>query len=452
MVGFCGWARQHFDVDLDPEKVRAAEPQTIIRELEQAAERKFRATDLTPLDAYLVPGYAARELSGWASRTLGVEVDPAMFTLSERAQRAGGDIVAESTPKLLKAALDAYRERELSYPVEFAIEVTSNLLQQNPQAALQQFCAWVKSRYELVWAPEALPSNEPAELRKLLIAEARTWDEAKIAARAKKAAAAVAAAGSGAVDEDARAAAVGAAMDRWFQEECLVRLTDDEQADAARNPEGFARERITELLRGEVTQFERWILLQLLDTAWKDHLHGMDQLRDSIGFRAFSQKDPRIEFKKESSRLYEELQETVRNRVTDLALKGRLAPQVPRMPRPQPTAPSAEEIADQVTEAATAPPQQPAQQPAQPVQRAAPPAPAAPAIAAAAAMVRGSAQQEADLAIAERAGTPQGAAASSEGGTATAVAGGMPAVGRNEPCPCGSGKKYKQCHGRKETA
>jgi preprotein translocase subunit SecA len=116
----------------------------------------------------------------------------------------------------------------------------------------------------------------------------------------------------------------------------------------------------------------------------------MDQIRDSIGFRAFSQKDPRIEFKKESARLFEQLHGQVRDRVVEVALKGRLNVPRPRPPQPAPA---------------------PAAAPARP---AAPPAPAAHSVAAAAAV---------------------------QGGAAVAT------VGRNEPCPCGSGKKYKQCHG-----
>jgi preprotein translocase subunit SecA len=50
--------------------------------------------------------------------------------------------------------------------------------------------------------------------------------------------------------------------------------------------------------------FERTILLDTLDQRWKDHLYAMDQLRDAINFRAFSQQDPRIEYKREGSHMF----------------------------------------------------------------------------------------------------------------------------------------------------
>ena len=168
-------------------------------------------------------------------------------------------------------------------------------------------------------------------------------------------------------------------------------------------------------MRLELTQFERWILLRTLDDAWKDNLHEMDRIRDSIGFRAFSQKDPRIEFKRESARAFNEMQDTIRGRVTDIAFVGRLAPPAPRMmPRPQVApaviaAPAAEGAAAEVDA-------EPATEAARP--SVAPP-PAIPAPA----------EQTTQAEPVDPAS--------------------IPVVGRNEPCPCGSGLKYRQCHGKK---
>ncbi|MBL9121521.1 MAG: preprotein translocase subunit SecA [Phycisphaerae bacterium] len=426
MLGFANWVKATFDAEIDAAKFRNLDQLDVIRQLEAAAERKYNAIDLSPLDQYLVPNYGQGELAQWTTRTFGIPCDPKEFALSDRAQKAGIDNVDEATTKLVQIALNAYRERELTYPIEYAIEVTSAMLQSNPAAALGQFCMWVKWRYELEWTPEALPSNVPQELRDMLIKEAKSWDDARIAKRAAKAVGAA----QSATDSEAR----GKAIDAWFQEHCAVRLSDLEREEAAENPQSFCQARIAELLRTEVTQFERWVLLQILDVEWKDHLHGMDQIRDSIGFRAFSQKDPRIEFKKESSRLFHEMQEGVRDRVTELVLKGRLPVARPRQ------APQAQASSDAAVRAAAE---------ADAAQRAATEVlPAAPALSAAANLVRGSAQQEADLAIAERAGMPAGARPA----TTVKTDAGVPVVGRNEPCPCGSGKKYKQCHGAKQTA
>src|SRR5262249_8183978 len=70
-------------------------------------------------------------------------------------------------------------------------------------------------------------------------------------------------------------------------------------------------------LRGELTEMERKVLLQIFDSTWKDHLYGMDLLRESIGLRGVAERDPRIEYKKEGSRLFNEFMRMIRDRVTD---------------------------------------------------------------------------------------------------------------------------------------
>ncbi len=111
--------------------------------------------------------------------------------------------------------------------------------------------------------------------------------------------------------------------------------------------------RIENILRAELLHFERTLCLDTLDSAWKDHLYAMDQLRDSINFRAFSQQDPRIEYKKEGSQMFLGMMETVKARITDYIFKARIAPPMggqgggfgggggggPRSPGPRPMMP-----------------------------------------------------------------------------------------------------------------
>jgi len=70
-------------------------------------------------------------------------------------------------------------------------------------------------------------------------------------------------------------------------------------------------------MRQELEQFERWVMLQIYDEAWKNNLHAMDQLRDSIGFRGIAQKDPRIEFKRGAAEAFNEMLEQVRERASE---------------------------------------------------------------------------------------------------------------------------------------
>jgi preprotein translocase subunit SecA len=136
---------------------------------------------------------------------------------------------------------------------------------------------------------------------------------------------------------------------------------------------------------------ERYLLLQVIDAQWKDHLLVLDHLKEGIGLRGYGQRDPLVEYKRESFSLFQEMMERIQDRVVkylwkidvvveregdDLVVQTRRRPALPQPPRQQNLSFSA-----------------PPKEGLEPVRRK------------------------------------------------------EPKVGRNDPCPCGSGKKYKKCHG-----
>ena len=64
---------------------------------------------------------------------------------------------------------------------------------------------------------------------------------------------------------------------------------------------------VEDRFRPEMRRMERTLLLQILDTAWKDHLLAMDHLRHSVGLRGYAQVDPKVEYKREGMRIYEQM-------------------------------------------------------------------------------------------------------------------------------------------------
>ena len=141
------------------------------------------------------------------------------------------------------------------------------------------------------------------------------------------------------------------------------------------------------------TQFERMVLLQSFDTNWRDHLSALDYLRQGIHLRGYAQKNPTQEYKREAFELFETLLDTVRADVTKVLMTVQVR-------------------TESQLEDAEAPQQ-----------------------------VENVKYQHADYD--EALGDAEGAEA---GAQAPASVG--PKVGRNDPCPCGSGKKYKHCHGK----
>jgi preprotein translocase subunit SecA len=126
-------------------------------------------------------------------------------------------------------------------------------------------------------------------------------------------------------------------------------------------------------------------LLQILDTQWKDHLHTMDGLREGIHMRAYGQRDPKLEYQREGYALFDAMQDRIDQQVLEVVYKVHV-----RDPKEDP-------LPARPAPGLAAPPSGPIVAPRQSPGAGAPP--------------------------------PQGK------------------VGRNDPCPCGSGRKYKKCHG-----
>jgi preprotein translocase subunit SecA len=172
-------------------------------------------------------------------------------------------------------------------------------------------------------------------------------------------------------------------------------------------------------------QTERFVMLQVIDNQWKDHLLSMDELKQGIGNRAYGQKDPLVEYKKESYELFTAMMD----RIEDETVRFLFFLQVntgaaPVLPFPEEDEDDEEETDGQQPDAARPEPSEQQRQ------------------AAKAAMedftkstLRKKDRELADLQI--------GGDASS----APKTVNGGARVGRNDPCPCGSGKKYKKCHG-----
>ena len=149
--------------------------------------------------------------------------------------------------------------------------------------------------------------------------------------------------------------------------------------------------------------FERDILLRILDSQWKDHLHTMDGLREGIGLRGYAQKDPKVEFQREGFQLFAEMEERIDIQATQVIFRFVL--QEPRLE-------------------ASPPPSR---------------------LAAHSPQSGGALESKAGAASA---GGPSGSG-SAKGGLVRARDASDRAgkVGRNDPCTCGSGKKYKKCCG-----
>jgi preprotein translocase subunit SecA len=163
----------------------------------------------------------------------------------------------------------------------------------------------------------------------------------------------------------------------------------------------FFQAKVEQVGTEHFTQFERMVLLRTIDIHWRDHLSALDYLRQGIHLRGYAQKQPKQEYKREAFELFGQLLDSVKNEVTKVLMTVKIQ--------------SSEQLGQAAEEMES----------------------------------RG--ENIANLSYtgpteASEALTTFGPAMASN---AVATAGSqVPRVGRNEPCPCGSGKKYKHCHGK----
>ena len=145
------------------------------------------------------------------------------------------------------------------------------------------------------------------------------------------------------------------------------------------------------------TQFERMVLLQTIDSQWRDHLSALDYLRQGIHLRGYAQKQPKQEYKREAFELFGQMLDSVKNDVTKTLMTVRI------------------QSSEQIEEAAQA------------------------------MESRGEKINNITYTAPTETGEPQTTLFDA---LATGLEPAVPRVGRNDPCPCGSGKKYKFCHGK----
>ena len=176
-------------------------------------------------------------------------------------------------------------------------------------------------------------------------------------------------------------------------------VTDDEILEKVLQAANAAFDnKVEQVGRDNFTQFERVVLLQNFDSNWRDHLSALDYLRQGIHLRGYAQKQPKQEYKREAFELFRQLIDQVKNEVTKILMTVQVQSQAQLDQAAQDMEQRAESIANVTYTAPTE---------------------------------TGEVETTVDAQTVAQQAVPEGMR-----------------VGRNDPCPCGSGKKYKQCHGK----
>ena len=423
--GLSSWAMSRFGVNLSQAQIRRSTPQDLEDQLRSAAIEQIDARDATGLGKYLEPLYAERELAAWARDKFGIELTAEEIAATARGTRTS---TGQAVRELIEGrAREAYASREVEYPVNSVLTYTLGGEHGNPSTApleaVQFLVSWVRRKYGVDWTPEHVRGHTVRDLHDQMC---NLQEELVRGGKVKADVDAIMAAGTA---REAQLAAFNARFglnfpDLIFTPEKLPpglraivgEPTKTTPANAAGDAvvEMTPREIFTNvahaLLRKELTELEQYVLVEIFDLAWMEHLYAMDMLKSGIGLQSFAEQDPRVLYKKEGFDYFNLMNAGIRDKVTDQIFRAKLMGQGEGQTRRR----------SNYRVLATS--------------RAA----------------------DAGYGVSETvaaSGGGQATESTSGGGEAGGSVATKPIVrdadkvGRNDLCPCGSGKKYKKCHG-----
>ncbi len=266
----------------------------------------------------------------------------------------------------------------------------------------------------------------------------------------------------------------GGSMPEWNLEGLSAALRamglgDDETSEGALENAGRSREELADYIRDLVegalearlaehseevwSQVERFVLLRTIDSLWVEHLTELDDMRRGIGLRGYAQQDPLNEFRKEAFRLYEELRDLIRRQVATTIFRVTVKRDPATVPLPGPGQPARHVHGDGTVH--DGPPHDEAAGNGSGEGASAAAAPRAPLTGGQAALRQPAAAPLPDpSAIRGLAADPMRNARETPGDAKATNGSARPGftpsgarIGRNDPCWCGSGQKYKKCHG-----
>jgi len=411
--GLQSWAMSRFHVNLSQNQIRQMSAEDVEAKLRLAAIEQIDNRSCAGVMKYLAPNYAEQELVNWAREKFNIQVKPEEFILDPKGHNL---LPADQIIDLIESrARAAYARREVNYPVEHALTFAyggPEGFTDHPYSA-EYVQKWAAHKYGVQIPLDQIRTGTLQQLHATLVAHQERFLTGGELERTVDALVAA--------NQDAES--LRKAFNQRFDAKLTSRdfevqvETDAKDMRVVTQPASAAQirqllmERARLELRSELTDLEQFVLIQIFDQTWKDHLYAMDILKNGIGLLSFAEQDPRIQYKKQGYRYFQEMMAAVRDKVTDLIFRARVVGATQARNAYKETAavhesPTGYGVAENLAASASAAKGQPP----------------------------GEMQQAADQ--------TQG-----EGAKVKTIVREAPKIGRNDPCPCGSGKKYKKCHG-----
>jgi preprotein translocase subunit SecA len=393
------WANTKQGCNYQEHQLKRMERDELVNELLKKCHARIAGVDLAEGAVMLDADFGLRTLSGWMQHKFAIEVPPEQFRDVEDRNKVSDTLFAKAEA--------SYTLKEAEYPVLTGISRFTE--KQGSQLSLDRegLVQWVSRRFGVNLGIDDVRLNRDELKTQLVQYSQQTGDAAEekyqhadaklselFGSADATATAAVASGGNGSLD--AFAQWLDSELDYHTPKEDLSRMNRDELKLAV---DGAVDDRF----HPEMRRMERQVLLQIVDDTWKNHLLTMDHLRSSVGLKGYAQMDPKVEYKREGMRMFDSMWESIGERVTDLIfrMESSLNEDFIRS-----TWVEGQARHDEAESPAT--------------------------------------MSESDTAANDAANASNRGEVKPE-----TVRNTGPRVGRNDPCPCGSGKKYKACHMRK---
>ncbi|MEI8382327.1 MAG: preprotein translocase subunit SecA [Planctomycetota bacterium] len=394
------WINRRFGLNTSERELKKIEFEELQQTLYTRACEAIQRFDYSPAETFLKEDWGRQSLSGWVRQQYGIEIPPTEFASKN----------PEDTAKLIKEQIvNLYRFKEIELPVSVGMsQYMSDDNRGGERYNREGLAQWASYRFDTQIPPEAFESRSRADLARMLMDLSQQYFERgrsfeQLNSRLDKACAP-------AVNGHAATPASLLTPDPVTNPDAAIELINwsNQEFGSALSPDDFINSHRRELAnavrqayerkyRRELYSAERQVILDTLDTSWKDHLYFMDHLRSGIGLVGYAQKDPKTEYRREGMAAFEQMWDRIAAQVTGTVF--RIEVQVPE------TSESVWQITS--TEHASPVEDIPDDHPA---------------------LSGGNQAIESSQPI-------------------DPIRNYGDRVGRNDPCPCGSGKKYKKCHG-----
>lgn len=389
-IALSRWANRFFGLNTNERDLQKIDRQNIEQHLQELANGTIDRWDLTLLDEFTADDFELKSLCGWAQHH---------FTLEVKPEDLKGQEPHQIETSLQGSVRKLYDDKEITFPVNVGM---GSFLEgdgtRGEKYNREKLCRWANSRFKRDFAPEQFAQMSGGDIRSLLNETSQEFLQSKpdigmvrskleeLLPDSDNEAALVS------VEQAKSVAAWADAEINWTVDE--AKLQQMKPAEARTN---FVQG-VEYNYRPELRQTERSVLLEIVDTAWKDHLYYMGHLRQGIGLMGYAQKDPKTEYKREGRKAYNSMWQRIAEQVTSAIF--RMEQESPAFVGSLWKITATEQDIAPAIEASTTEEQQQTNEPGQEKRAVAP------------------------------------------------IINAEPKVGRNDACPCGSGKKYKKCCGK----